>query len=48
MRNMLTAFDGVSGGRGEGETEEDASLGAEKGTIRGGSRKDGWEGDTEK
>lgn len=30
------------------ETEEDASLGAEKGTIRGGSRKDGWRGDREK
>lgn len=42
---LSTAF---RGGRGRGETEEDASLGAEKGTIRGGSRKDGWEGDREK
>lgn len=30
------------------ETEEDASLGAEKRTICGGSRKDGWGGDGEK
>lgn len=58
---MLTAFDGVSGGKvkgvgGEGTDgkgtateEENASLDAEKGAIRGGSRKNGrggWERET--
>lgn len=50
MRNMLTAFDGVLGGKvkggkeGRGGTttkEENASLDAEKSAIRGGSRKNG-------